>query len=188
MTAKLSLYAFDTCPYCRRVFAAAEALELDLEIRDIHRDAEHRKALAEATGRTTVPALRIEEDDEVRWMPESRDIIAYLYARYGDGKPVPGFSLAGFDGYVRVAMWGLLLAGAVIGGQGRDPFWLAACALGAVCAFSSARRCKNLWQYGIATVFALGAVSIGLTMAGVASLPWWYAAYGLVGLMLAVAL
>jgi len=189
MTEKLALYAFDSCPYCRRVFAAAKALELTLEVRDIHRDPSHRSALIEATGRTTVPVLRIEEDErDVRWLPESRDIVDYLYARYGEGKAPPRFGLAAFDGYIRMAMWALLLLGAVLGDGRRDPLWLAACLLGAVRAFSTARRCGSPWQYGIGGVFALGAVSIALTMAGVASLPWWYAAYALVAVMVAVAL
>jgi len=184
MTESLTLYAFDSCPYCRRVFAAVEALGISLEIRDIHRDASHRQALVEATGRATVPVLRIEKEGEVRWLPESKDIVAYLYARYGEGKPAPSFGLAGFDGYIRMGMWGLLLAGAVLGGSQRDPFWLGACVLGAVRAFASARRCGNIWQYGIGGIFALGAVSIALTMAGVASIPWWYAAYALVAILL----
>jgi glutaredoxin 2 len=37
----------------------------------------------EATGRRTVPVLRIEHDDgRVEWMPESADIVDYLRERF----------------------------------------------------------------------------------------------------------
>jgi len=53
-------------------------LELDIELRDILQKREYREELFAATGRQTVPCLRIEEAGEVRWMHESRDIIRYL--------------------------------------------------------------------------------------------------------------
>ncbi|NOY92353.1 MAG: hypothetical protein GXP55_14255 [Deltaproteobacteria bacterium] len=183
----LSLYAFSTCPYCQRVFSALDALDVEVEIKDIHRDPDSRRALLQATGSGTVPVLRIEEQGEVRWLPESRDIIAYLYQRFGKGEAPPTLGLANLDGYLRMGMWGLLLAGAVLGGTQRDPFWLAACVLGAGRAFSAAKRTGNVWQLGIGGVFGLGAVSIGLTMAGVASIPWWYAAYALIAVLLVLA-
>jgi len=184
----LSLYAFSTCPYCQRVFSALDALGVELEIRDIHGDPEHRRELLQARQSATVPVLRIEEQGEVRWLGESRDIIAYLYQRFGEGKKPPPLGLANFDGYLRMGMWGLLLAGAVLGGTQRDPFWLGACVLGAGRAFSAAKRTGNVWQLGIGGVFGLGAVSIGLTMAGVAEIPWWYAAYALVAVLLVLSI
>lgn len=76
---RLSLYYYDTCGYCRRVLRVIDELGLDVELRHIYHDAEHREALVEARGRTTVPVLRIQEPDGGdHWLPESRDIIDYL--------------------------------------------------------------------------------------------------------------
>ncbi len=80
----LSLYQFDTCPFCQRVRMVIDELGIDVEIRDTLVDPRHAKDVREATGRSTVPVLRIEEEGrEVRWMPESADIIRYLLERYG---------------------------------------------------------------------------------------------------------
>ena len=80
----LSLYHFETCPFCHRVRRAAQRLGVEVELRDIFESSEHLQALTQATGRRTVPVLRIEEGDEVRWLPESADIIAYLEERFGE--------------------------------------------------------------------------------------------------------
>ncbi len=75
----LALYHYEGCPYCTLVRDAMARLGLDIELRDILRNAEHRDELTTATGRSTVPCLRIEAvSAEVRWMHESRDIIGYL--------------------------------------------------------------------------------------------------------------
>ena len=75
----LALYHYVGCFFCARVRSAAESLGFELELRDIHVEPEHAEDLMAATGRTTVPVLRIAEPDgEVRWLFESRDIIEYL--------------------------------------------------------------------------------------------------------------
>jgi glutathione S-transferase len=80
----LSLYHFEGCPYCSLVRAALDRLRLRLELRDIHREPRFRRELEGATGRTTVPCLRIQgEGGSVRWMHESTDIIRYLEDRFG---------------------------------------------------------------------------------------------------------
>ena len=81
--AGLVLYQFEGCPYCGRVRRALDALGIEIEIRDTLDDAASARELVEATGRRTVPVLRIEEaDGTVRWMPESADIVDYLNARF----------------------------------------------------------------------------------------------------------
>jgi len=76
---KLALYHFDSCPFCAMVRAAIERLGLDIELRSIVDDAQHREDLINARGRATVPVLRITSPDgEERWIPESRDIVRYL--------------------------------------------------------------------------------------------------------------
>lgn len=87
--AKLTLYHFRGCPYCAKVQRALAALGLDIEQRDVRFDPEAQAALLEARGRGTVPVLRVEEEDSDRWMPESDDIVRYLFERYGDGRAPP---------------------------------------------------------------------------------------------------
>ena len=83
-TKNLSLYHFEGCPYCQRVRDAMRRLGIEIELRDIRASTEHLGALRGATGRSTVPVLRIEEGDaKARWMPESLDIVAYLEKEFG---------------------------------------------------------------------------------------------------------
>jgi glutathione S-transferase len=81
----LSLYGYPQCPYCARVLNAVDALGLEIPLRNIHEDAEHRRALMEAMGRGTVPVLRIDGvEGEDEWLPESADIVRYLTSRFRD--------------------------------------------------------------------------------------------------------
>ena len=60
-----------------------DELGLDIELRDTRSEPGYSRELADALGRTTVPVLRIETaEGEVRWMPESADIVEYLRATY----------------------------------------------------------------------------------------------------------
>jgi glutathione S-transferase len=82
--ATLALYHFEGCPYCSRVRAALDRLGVELELRDIHRGPAFRRELEQATGRSTVPCLRIADDPaRVRWLHESADIVRYLTERFG---------------------------------------------------------------------------------------------------------
>jgi len=81
---KLSLYQTRSCPYCERVRGLMRRIGLDLELRDINASAARRRELIEATGRQTVPCLRIDHDDgSSEWMHESADIIEYLEEHFG---------------------------------------------------------------------------------------------------------
>ncbi len=42
---------------------------------------EYRKQLESGGGRIKVPCLRIENEEQVRWMYESKEIISYLESR-----------------------------------------------------------------------------------------------------------
>jgi glutaredoxin len=80
---KLVLYHFDGCPYCSMVRSAIGQLGIDVELRDIFQDSQHRDDLVKVRGRATVPVLKITSPDgEERWMPESRDIVSYLQKTY----------------------------------------------------------------------------------------------------------
>ena len=79
----LTLYGYPQCPFCARVLRAIEELDLDVPLRNTMQDPSFREAVVEATGRGTVPVLRIDgPDGAVEWLPESADIIRYLVGRY----------------------------------------------------------------------------------------------------------
>ncbi len=84
----LSLYQLYACPFCVKTRRALHQLGVDIELRDIGKQREHREALSEQGGRVMVPCLRIEEEGRVNWLYESNDIIAYLREKVG----VPSYS------------------------------------------------------------------------------------------------
>jgi glutaredoxin 2 len=80
----LVLYGYPECPFCRRVLDAIASLGIDVPLMDTMRDDAHNAVLFAATGRETVPVLRIEHrDGSIRWMPESLDIVRYLKEHHG---------------------------------------------------------------------------------------------------------
>ena len=76
-----SLYQFFACPFCVKTRRAVHGLGVNLEARDINKQPQHRADLEAGGGRVKVPCLRIEDNDEVRWLYQSNDIIAYLEQR-----------------------------------------------------------------------------------------------------------
>lgn len=79
----LALFHYSGCPFCTMVDRVLEQLGLEVERHDILRDPSAREALIAATGRQTVPVLRIGEGADAKWMPESRDIMRWLQREYG---------------------------------------------------------------------------------------------------------
>ncbi len=80
----LSIYGYPQCPFCRRVIDAVNSLGLEIPLRNTLEDGERRSELLAAMGRATVPVLAIEGDDgQIRWMPESADIVRYLRKHFG---------------------------------------------------------------------------------------------------------
>lgn len=78
-TRNLSLYHYDSCPFCARVRNEIQRMKLDIELRDIRKDPSRRAELIAGGGMQQVPCLRIEQDSgEVTWMYESLDIIGWL--------------------------------------------------------------------------------------------------------------
>jgi glutathione S-transferase len=66
------------------VRSVLQRMNLDLERRDINANSALRAELIEATGRQTVPCLRIRHGDRKdEWMHESADIIEFLEANFG---------------------------------------------------------------------------------------------------------
>ncbi len=83
MSESYQLFKTDLCGFCYRVRGFMDEHGVDVALRDVNSDAEAFRELLQATGRTTVPCLRIERGDEVQWMFESMDIIRYLAAQHG---------------------------------------------------------------------------------------------------------
>ncbi|MCJ2378208.1 glutaredoxin [Vibrio sp. ZSDZ34] len=74
----MALYQFDACPFCVKVRRAMKRQSVNIELRDAKTDPVHKQALLEGGGRVKVPCLRIENGEDVTWMYESSDIVAYL--------------------------------------------------------------------------------------------------------------
>ena len=83
MSESYQLFTTDLCGFCYRVRGFMDDRGIEVPLRDVNSDAEAFRELLQATGRTTVPCLRIERGDEVQWMFESMDIIRYLAAHHG---------------------------------------------------------------------------------------------------------
>ena len=77
----LALYEYRSCPYCARVRDAMARLGIEIESRNIQQDRQRLRELVDATGRTQVPCLRIDEGESAHWLHESVDIIRYLEER-----------------------------------------------------------------------------------------------------------
>jgi glutaredoxin len=73
-----SLYYYDSCPFCVRVLRTLNQIKVDVELRNIMSDSTHRSALQQATGRSSVPCLRIDNGSKSEWMFESMDIMRFL--------------------------------------------------------------------------------------------------------------
>lgn len=79
----LALYHFDGCMYCWAVKRQMKRLNIDFELRNIHKSDTHLKALVTNGGKQTVPCLLInKEQKKPQWMYESADIIRYLRDNY----------------------------------------------------------------------------------------------------------
>jgi len=78
----LSLYQFYACPFCIKTRRVIRQLNLPIEMRDAQKPGQYRDELESQGGRIKVPCLRIEAEDEDRWLYESNDIIAYLQQNF----------------------------------------------------------------------------------------------------------
>jgi glutaredoxin len=79
----LTLYQFNTCPFCIKVRQEMRRLSLPIEKRDAQHDSAHRDALLQGSGATKVPCLKITEaNGQTRWLQDSNAIVAYLRERF----------------------------------------------------------------------------------------------------------
>ncbi len=171
----LALYVGQGCGYCADVLAVARELAVELETRDAWTDPSHQRELMAARGRTTVPVLRIEDEDGSHvWMGESSRIIDYLYERFGE----PGHRQSAWSRWAShratvAVMWGLLLAGGVASGHTQSALWVLAVGIAAARSFTFAVRLGVWIHWLVGGAFTAGAISIALHALGVADVAWW---------------
>lgn len=80
----LSLYHYQSCPFCAATRQVIKQTGLNVEQRDVQRQLQHRSALIDGGGKPQVPCLRIEKDNgQHEWLYESADIIHFL-RRYAE--------------------------------------------------------------------------------------------------------
>jgi len=78
-TKNLSLYQFNSCPFCIKVRRQIKRQSLNIPLLDAQYNQQHREELLNGGGKVTVPCLKLVSDTgEVSWMYESNDIIQYL--------------------------------------------------------------------------------------------------------------
>ncbi|MDF1762029.1 MAG: glutaredoxin domain-containing protein [Oleibacter sp.] len=73
-----ALYYYDSCPFCQMVLRVLPSVKVDVEKRNVLQNREFRAEQLEATGKTQVPCLRIDDGSKVQWMYESADIVRFL--------------------------------------------------------------------------------------------------------------
>jgi len=173
----LILYVLPGCGYCEDVRVALRDLGVEVPERSVS-EPEHRDALVAARGRKTTPVLRIGDD---RWMGESRDIIDYLYERFGEAGQRPPIDVGR---WLQPLTWVLLLAGGLASEPWQSVLWTVACAVAAGRSAFCAMRTGAWIHAAVGAAFAFGAVSIALHALEVVDLPWWYAAFAVAAVAL----
>ncbi len=81
-TQQLELYQFFGCPFCIKTRRAGRRLNLKIIIRNAQTAGKYRDELTKAVGKIQVPCLKITDGNEVKWLLESGEIIAYLEKRF----------------------------------------------------------------------------------------------------------
>ena len=78
-TKNLSMYQFESCPFCIKVRRQIKRQSLNIPLLDAQHNQQHREELLNGGGEVKVPCLKIVSDSgEVSWMYESNDIMQYL--------------------------------------------------------------------------------------------------------------
>ncbi len=82
----LELFEFEACPYCRRVREALSVLDLEAMIRPCPKGGPRfREEVRRRGGKAQFPYLV--DPNTGKEMYESAEIVAYLFERYGAGRP-----------------------------------------------------------------------------------------------------
>lgn len=86
--ADLVLYDLSGCPYCAKVRRALDDLDLAYERVSVPASRSARSAVYDVSGQHKVPVL-VDRSNGIEGMPESRDIVEYLYDEYGTAEDSP---------------------------------------------------------------------------------------------------
>jgi glutaredoxin len=78
----LRIYDYKGCPRSLKLRHALHRLNLDIQYCDISSSQIHQNNLLTQYGRLHAPCLRIEENNTVQWLDDSRQIIQYLNQRF----------------------------------------------------------------------------------------------------------
>ena len=78
----LELYETAGCPYCAKVKAKLDELDLEYESHLVPSAHAQRDEVEAVSGQRGVPVL-VDPEHDVEGMPESDDIVAYLERTYG---------------------------------------------------------------------------------------------------------
>jgi glutathione S-transferase len=107
--APIELYEFEGCPFCRKVREALSILDLEAKIHPCpKRGRRFREDLVRLGGKVQFPYMV--DPNTGKSMYESSDIVAYLFAEYGDEAPP-----------IALRAGGLSTLGVVLSGIGRGP-------------------------------------------------------------------
>ena len=80
---QFALYYTEGCPYCQRVLKPVRTHQWPVDLRNVAHNIQDSQDLIEGGGRSTVPCLRITDDQgKVIWMYESLDILALLQRHF----------------------------------------------------------------------------------------------------------
>ena len=83
---KLALYQFFGCPFCIKTRRAMYKYNLPIQKRNVSEGSPYREELLQGGGKIQTPCLRIENNDGVEWLYDSKAIIGYLEARFVEAK------------------------------------------------------------------------------------------------------
>lgn len=90
----LEMYELESCPYCAKVRRTLSDLDLSYESHTVPGRRKDRDEVHDVSGQYGVPVL-VDRTNGIDGMPESDDIVAYLYEEYGDGQSPPPSGLIG---------------------------------------------------------------------------------------------
>lgn len=82
--AGLTLYHFESCPFCEKVRHFIRQHKLPIAMRDIQKQPDYRDVLIQHGGKKQVPCLHVADVGKDTWMYESGDIVRYLSERFVD--------------------------------------------------------------------------------------------------------
>ncbi|MEJ2743559.1 MAG: glutaredoxin domain-containing protein [Gammaproteobacteria bacterium] len=85
---QFALYYYESCPFCQRVLKPLRLHQWPVALHDIMLCPADREDLIHGSGCSTVPCLKITDNQEKEiWMHESIDILALLQRHFNLSEP-----------------------------------------------------------------------------------------------------